>query len=365
MNGQGHAHPSSRTSTAATTERSTALPWTMKEFKPAGLRKYRVQASNDDQTSSAAPAQPEASNAAPLQSAAVHQRGASESSSISNDSIMNRGRPMRRGEITSMQREPTCLGSHSHAHTTSTSSALSSSSTNSAVTPPPALVEETAELPAGHRASRALQALGATDLHNLRKDAHFQAATFEALAPPDLASLYRELATLPARAATLRTDLADLRVARLEIHARMATDLAASNPPVSRDILAAHERALSDVDERVDERIRRLECCELRRALLRQKVLEHAVAVLALELPATTAAAGVGAPEATPPRSPVDDERATDGADALPAELPLTVASPRRQEIESIRVYADSGVASLLKSIEVEIGILDQQRGMI
>jgi hypothetical protein len=105
----------------------------------------------------------------------------------------------------------------------------------------------------------------------------------------------------------------------------------------SRESLLKQEEALSELDSAIDEFIAKLEQAENRRLRLRQKLLEHVAAALILNPPASRAELA----ESTPPRSPVK------------AASPLQL---ERNEVESIKIYADSHVLNLFSDIEQAIG---------
>lgn len=355
------SRPASRSSAAPVrADHQSLLPWTMKEFNPIGLKKYREVASKEEQIPSAMPsAMPSATSAAvdaqPSMFNSAHQRGESDSSGGSRESIMNRGRPMCRGESAPLQHGLT-RGCY---HTSATSVSTFPIALSSFITSPPPVPEESAPLPIEHSRSRSEHTLGSTDLQSLRKDAQFQANTYEALTPTALAGLYKELTALTPRADRLHYTLKSLRTARTTLQDRVAIYLANTNGPISRDHLSRQQGALRELDLRIDERISSIDELEARRNLLQRKALEHAAAVLVVEV----------APRehglTTPPRSPERrSERSRESNIQHGAESEATQGrgSHRRQEVESIRVYADSGVASLLASIETEIGMMDPER---
>ena len=104
------------------------------------------------------------------------------------------------------------------------------------------------------------------------------------------------------------------------------------------------ELALSELDASIEEWRSKLERADERRNQIQIKLVEHIAAVQTLKLP--------GSPrrfttheEQTPPRSPERADRSL---------------STERRDVESIRVYADSGVAELLASIEQEIILIER-----
>ena len=106
--------------------------------------------------------------------------------------------------------------------------------------------------------------------------------------------------------------------------------------------IVKQEDALAELDASIDEWTFRLERAQDRRDAIRQKLLEHTSAVLMLK-PLGTSRPQVSDDAQTPPRSPTKVDRSF---------------SNERRLVESIKVYADSGVASLLASIEKDLGMM-------
>jgi hypothetical protein len=104
----------------------------------------------------------------------------------------------------------------------------------------------------------------------------------------------------------------------------------------SRDRLLKQQEALVELDRSIDDWTDKLERAENRRLRLRQKLLEHVAAAMALNM-AHQSAQQLTHP--TPPRSPVDVE----------SPKPLRVD---RKEVESIKIYADNQVLNLFNDIE-------------
>lgn len=111
---------------------------------------------------------------------------------------------------------------------------------------------------------------------------------------------------------------------------------------ISRDSILKQEEALADIDGSIDDWIRKSEQAEDRRTHIRQKLLEHVAAALTLK--PNGAAGSSNLPEQhTPPESPEHDD------DFL---------TSRRRDVQSIKIYADAGVAALLAEIDKEIGFV-------
>lgn len=111
------------------------------------------------------------------------------------------------------------------------------------------------------------------------------------------------------------------------------------------DNIVKQEDALAELDLSIDEWTVKLERAQDRRNAVRQKLLEHSSAILMLKIPGTSRTQ-VSDDTQTPPRSPTEVDRSF---------------SLERRDVESIRVYADSGVASLLANIEQELGKMEEQ----
>ena len=124
-----------------------------------------------------------------------------------------------------------------------------------------------------------------------------------------------------------------------------------------RDQISKQEVALTDIDESMDEWTTKLEAALNQKQLVQAKLMQHTAAVLTL--PSPRSEGGRVSEEQTPPRSP-ERKMVEQVAEEMAEEQPGQERSDR--EVESITIYADSGVASLLRSIEQEIDMMDQSR---
>ena len=104
------------------------------------------------------------------------------------------------------------------------------------------------------------------------------------------------------------------------------------------------ELALTELDASIEEWRTKLERAEERRSQIQIKMLEHIAAAVTLKVPGSPNRYAMQE-EQTPPRSPEKVDRSF---------------STERRDVESIRVYADSGVAALLASIEQEIDMMER-----
>jgi hypothetical protein len=123
----------------------------------------------------------------------------------------------------------------------------------------------------------------------------------------------------------------------------------------SRERLLKQQEALIELDRSIDDWIIKLERAENRRLRLRQKLLEHVAAAMALDAPRQMLPKADYRPS-TPPRSP---ERI---ARVLESSL-MEIQSPRplridRKEVESIKIYADNQVLNLFNDIELAVNTM-------
>ena len=160
----------------------------------------------------------------------------------------------------------------------------------------------------------------------------------------------QELQILDERCEYLRKTHNSLREGRRSLHTRMVAYL--KSPQVARfsyENMLKQEETLTDLDTSIDDWMTRLEQTEARRAQIRQKLLEHVAAALTLDFSQRRPSQSVHS-EQTPPRSP------TEKADRS--------FSTERRDVESIKVYADLGVAALLADIQQEIGMMEACPGL-
>lgn len=110
----------------------------------------------------------------------------------------------------------------------------------------------------------------------------------------------------------------------------------------SRESILKQEEALSELDVSIDEWASKLEHAQDRRNQIQQKLLQHYAAASNLPTTQTMQSARAIETTLTPPTSPENTE---------------DVYSRQRQDVQSIKIYADSGVAALLSAIEQEIDL--------
>lgn len=116
----------------------------------------------------------------------------------------------------------------------------------------------------------------------------------------------------------------------------------------SRENILKQEEALGDIDNSIDEWIRKSEQAENRRSRVRQKLLEHVAAALKLRPNAIIRSLNIPEQQHTPPESPEQEDE---------------FCRNERHGVHSIKIYADAGVAALLAEIEQEIGYMGDSAG--
>lgn len=162
----------------------------------------------------------------------------------------------------------------------------------------------------------------------------------------------QELRALDERCEYLRRTYKSLRAGRQKLHTRMISYLKSESLIFSKERLLKQQEALIELDRSIDDWIVKLERAENRRLRLRQKLLEHVAAAMALGPPPQYAHPQATQTQhaTTPPRSPT--------LDSFPPQSPsLVIESPRplrldRKEVESIKIYADNQVLNLFTDIE-------------
>lgn len=213
----------------------------------------------------------------------------------------------------------------------------------------PEYYSENLDLPSGLRAIDANSQMPEMEAKSLKKQAVRHAESFEILQTKDVSRLSQELELLDERCAYLQSTRRSLRQGRRNLHTRMITYLRSPRMAnFSRESVLKQEEALAELDVSIDDWVAKLEAAEERRAIIRQKLLQHVAAALTLQ---TT---GVSRPayseEATPPVSP---EKADE------------YFASKRKDVQSIKIYAGEGVTALLAEIEREIGFIAEDDQMV
>lgn len=199
------------------------------------------------------------------------------------------------------------------------------------------------DLPSGFRAIDATATVPAVEVKALKKQAGKQIEEFEVLQSKDVSRLSQELKLLDERCAYLHSTHQSLRQGRRNLHVRMIKYLKSAHlSKSSLDSIIKQEEALAELDVSIDEWVAKLEAAEERRVLIRQRLLEHIAAAVTLQTSARPGSAKTGEP--TPPVSPEEEE----------------YVRTERRDVQSIKVYADKGVAALLAEIEKEIDCLSE-----
>ncbi|RSL87364.1 hypothetical protein CEP52_015555 [Fusarium oligoseptatum] len=312
-----------------------------------------------------------------------HRRGGSESSSMTD-----RGRPRKRPD----------LRTNNGPIIQRTESKRSKSSEKKAFE----------KLPTGVKQADATQQLEQSELALLQKQAFAQVGRFEVLKSTDVEALSKELRHLDERTEYLRRTYNALRVGRRNLHSRICQYL--RSPRVakfSHDSMLKQEEALAELDASIDDWVNKLEQAENRRTRVRQKLLEHLAAAACLpvgglpmtpepqqqQAPSSTPSSGVGN-ISTPPRSPSKETftspqstssphnspspqrfvsqvpstileqpviEEAENQEEEPEERPTSMASLKRSDVESIRIYAGDDVYALLADVENEITLMSKQ----
>ncbi|KAI9718281.1 MAG: hypothetical protein M1812_004271 [Candelaria pacifica] len=197
-------------------------------------------------------------------------------------------------------------------------------------------------LPLGLLPAEATSRLPRQEIEQLQQQAISQVEQYAVLSAKDVQSLSKELRALDERCDYLRKTHNSLRAGRRSLHGRMIAYLKTPRVAVfTRESLLKQEEALAELDLSIDDWVSKLEKAENRRTRIRQKLLEHVAAASTLGLGERRKQWRPTQEEQTPPRSP---EKAT------------TQFKSERQDVQSIKIYADSDVYALLEDVEQEIG---------
>ncbi|KAF4125756.1 hypothetical protein GMORB2_1001 [Geosmithia morbida] len=317
-----------------------------------------------------------------------HRRGASESSSLES-----RGRARKRTEP---------------VHNLPLSSKRSASRLDG-TQERKATLERRAfeELPRGFPPREAVLNLSVEELASVHRQAYAQVEHFEVLKMHDVESLSKELRRLDERTEYLRRTYNSLRSGRRNLQGRICQFL--RSPRVAKfspESMLKQEEALAELDASIDDWANKLEMAENRRTRVRQKLLEHVAAAAIMTTcgcersisppPAPTSATST-AGISTPPRSPTKascrsagggggssspspqrngahvpstilenpvGEEAENGESKSSGDRGLSVsrvASLKRSDVESIRIYAGDDITTLLANVENEITRLSRE----
>ncbi|KAB5535115.1 Up-regulated during septation-domain-containing protein [Coniochaeta sp. 2T2.1] len=251
------------------------------------------------------------------------------------------------------------------------------------------------QLPKGWKASDAVKMMDSAEAAAVQKQALQQASRFEVLRKEDVDSLSKELRHLDERTDYLRRTYTSLRAGRRNLHSRICQYLRSPRTAKFNEMsMLKQEEALAELDASIDDWVTKLEQAENRRTRVRQKLLEHVAAAATLPISPIVGvteslhmAMGVRPNNSsdiisTPPRSPTKaaythtlssspspqrvvaqvpstileqplfEEAATIGL-AISAKADEVAAGIRRAE--TIRIYADNDVYTLLADVENQI----------
>lgn len=255
------------------------------------------------------------------------------------------------------------------------------------------------QLPVGVKHTDALKELRQPELTLLQRQAYEQVGRFEVLRIEDVEALSKELRHLDEKTEYLRRTYTALRSGRKNLHSRICQYL--RSPRVakfSNESMLKQEEALTELDASIDDWVNKLEQAENRRTRVRQKLLEHVAAAACLPIWGSTltqepqmtgtSASGINY-ISTPPRSPSKESpisphntSSSPSPHRVVAQVPSTIveqpvieeqameendkratspASMKRNDVESIRIYAGDDVYSLLADVEDEITKMSKQ----
>lgn len=113
----------------------------------------------------------------------------------------------------------------------------------------------------------------------------------------------------------------------------------------SHESILRQEEALAELDKSIDDWVMKLEQVGNRRTQVHQRLLEHIAAALTLTPTGNSESQQV-----------IDDFRSS----ISPANFE-NICKSERHDVQSIKVYADSGVAALLAEIEQDIGMMEDK----
>uniref|UniRef100_A0A0B7KG16 Up-regulated during septation protein 1 domain-containing protein n=1 Tax=Bionectria ochroleuca TaxID=29856 RepID=A0A0B7KG16_BIOOC len=259
------------------------------------------------------------------------------------------------------------------------------------------------KLPSGSRPEHAAANMTTSQAGSLQRQALRQAMQFEVLSAGDVEALSKELHRLDERTQYLRNTYNSIRAGRRNLQERICQfHRIARVAKYSCDTMLKQEEALADLDACIDEWVNKLERAEDRRTRIRQKLLEHVAAAAIMSIPdlvKTTVTEGSDDTSEqaaenhtptlhgifTPPRSPSRNGSPASSASPprLAAHVPSTIleqpvveaeeeesfnetqvqassasvvsTSSKREEVQSIRVYAGDDIYTLLADVESEM----------
>ena len=154
--------------------------------------------------------------------------------------------------------------------------------------------------------------------------------------------LSQELELLNERCSYLRSSHRSLCKGRKNLHTQMITYLESPRmAKFSRHSILKQKEAFAKLNVSIDDWICKLEAAEERRTRIRQKLLEHIAAAVTLQTGGQSTRNEI--PHPTLPVSPENED---------------DFISTERRDVQSIKIYADEGVAALLAKIEKEIDFM-------
>ncbi|RPB13559.1 hypothetical protein P167DRAFT_552987 [Morchella conica CCBAS932] len=165
-------------------------------------------------------------------------------------------------------------------------------------------------LPQGVRPAKAPTHYTYSQLQSLQLTARQRSEAFGVLGTRDVEVLSRELGGLETRCQYLRETHRSLRSGRKALQKRMLGYLrSAASEGVKRECLLRQEEALAELDVAIEDWEDKLEKAEERRALVKEKLLEHMAAALCVgSCGCSPLEKGMATPPATPERRKRSDK---------------------------------------------------------
>lgn len=270
---------------------------------------------------------------------------------------MNRGRPKKRGDSVVWQRSPMKANDNGQLIPKNQTCRISLSELHT-------LRNYAEDRVSNHDILTQMQV---TELNQVRRLSGSLFLPFLTSFINHIANMYtQELKALDESYISIQRTISELKESRKAAYLSMKSYLESSsssspsgNTTSIRDHFMKQTKALYELDTQLDALQSKLDSAAERRLTIQSKVWEHLTAILT----ATTLVGGVGrSEEYTPPRSPerFTGRRLSDAA--IQEEEDAIYNSSPRNDIESITIFADSGVANLLRSIEEELDVIDQFR---
>ncbi|KAI9823838.1 MAG: hypothetical protein M1819_001118 [Sarea resinae] len=251
---------------------------------------------------------------------------------VSEGCCINRGRPIKRRQYTSLHDEGNPI-----RHTGRTEQ------------------KPFRELPVGLKAADVPFVISPPEIDLIRIQAAKQAENFEILNRRDVEALSKELRFLDERCKDLQETYKLLRARRRSLHSSLLSYVKSPRSATSSDGgISKQVEVIAEVDVTINDIIQPLEATENRQARVRQKLLEHVAAAVTLS---SARIIGNICGQSTPPQSPDEpgidriessDVMASGSSDERAASRITLEGGCDEALVESIKVYADGEMFALL-----------------